>query len=102
VSPEAPFGAKGDDAVHYVYLIRSQTDLTRRYIGYTSDLKARLAAHNRGESVHTSKYIPWQLETYLAFDSKHTAIDFESYLKSGSGQAFANKRLWKTEKLEQQ
>jgi putative endonuclease len=34
------------------------------------------------------------LETYIAFETKHDALAFEKYLKSGSGQAFANKRLW--------
>jgi putative endonuclease len=57
-------------------------------------LKVRLAAHNRGESVHTAKFLPWPLETYIAFETKHDALAFEKYLKSGSGQAFANKRLW--------
>jgi putative endonuclease len=80
--------------VHYVYLIRSVTKQSERYIGSTSDLKVRLAAHNRGESVHTAKFLPWSLETYIAFETKHDALAFEKYLKSGSGQAFANKRLW--------
>jgi len=32
--------------------------------------------------------------TYLAFSEKSKALAFEQYLKSGSGHAFANKRLW--------
>lgn len=30
---------------------------------------------------------------YLAFDNKDKAIEFEEYLKSGSGRAFRDKRL---------
>jgi putative endonuclease len=30
----------------------------------------------------------------MAFSSEWQAAQFEKYLKSGSGQAFANKRLW--------
>jgi hypothetical protein len=32
--------------------------------------------------------------TYVGFTDDQRAIDFERYLKSGSGHAFANKRLW--------
>jgi putative endonuclease len=46
-------------------------------------------------SLHTEKDRPWSLETYLAFSDKHQALEFERYLKSHSGQAFASKRLWR-------
>jgi predicted GIY-YIG superfamily endonuclease len=52
-----------------------------------------LAAHNAGQSPHTSKFKPWHLVTYIAFSDEAKAVAFERYLKSGSGQAFANKRL---------
>jgi predicted GIY-YIG superfamily endonuclease len=80
--------------VHYVYLIKSISHPDQRYIGSTSDLKGRLKAHNEGRSPHTSKYKPWKLVAYIAFSGKSKAADFEQYLKSGSGHAFANKRLW--------
>jgi predicted GIY-YIG superfamily endonuclease len=44
--------------------------------------------------LHTSKYKPWELITYLAFSDESKAVEFEQYLKSGSGHAFASKRLW--------
>jgi predicted GIY-YIG superfamily endonuclease len=80
--------------LHYVYLILSISHPNQRYIGITSDLKGRLKAHNEGRSPHTSKYKPWILVTYLAFSEESKAVEFEGYLKSGSGHAFANKRLW--------
>ena len=80
--------------MEYVYLIQSISIPTQRYIGLTSDLKNRLKAHNEGRSTHTSKYRPWKLVTYLAFSDKKKALEFERYLKSGSGRAFAEKRLW--------
>jgi predicted GIY-YIG superfamily endonuclease len=64
------------------------------YVGYTSDLKARLKSHNQGKSKHTGKYSPWELITYVAFSEQSKALAFEKYLKSHSGKAFANKRLW--------
>ena len=76
----------------YVYILES-LDSAHFYIGITSDLKARLAKHNAGEVPHTSKYRPWRLKTYVAFSDEARAIAFEKYLKSGSGRAFAKKRL---------
>ena len=80
--------------MYYVYLLRSIPHPDQNYIGYTKDLKSRLQSHNHGQSPHTAKYKPWELITYLAFKEKSTALAFEKYLKSHSGKAFANKRLW--------
>lgn len=75
----------------YVYILEG-VETERFYVGVTSDLRARIAKHNAGE-VHTSKYRPWKIKTYVAFSNSERAIDFEKYLKSGSGRAFAKKRL---------
>jgi predicted GIY-YIG superfamily endonuclease len=80
--------------VRYVYLLQSETFSEQRYVGITSDLKQRLAKHSAGKSPHTSKYMPWRLVTYIAFSDLGKARTFERYLKSGSGHAFARKRLW--------
>jgi len=80
--------------MHYVYLIESIEDTNRRYAGYTKDLEQRLADHNTGKNVSTAKYRPWRIQTYLAFSTKARALAFEKYLKTGSGHAFSNKRLW--------
>ena len=79
----------------YVYLIKSISNPDQRYIGMTDNLQQRLKNHNSGRSLHTSKYKPWTLINYVAFSSKNVAADFEQYLKSGSGQAFANRHFWK-------
>jgi predicted GIY-YIG superfamily endonuclease len=80
--------------MRYVYLLQSETDVGQRYVGVKLDLRQRLAEHNSGKSPHTSKYIPWKLVTYIAFSDERKAEAFEHYLKSGSGHAFARKRLW--------
>lgn len=80
--------------MYYVYLIQSITNPNQRYVGFTEDLKSRLKAHNAGESKHTSKFCPWELAGYHAFKDKRKAQEFEFYLKTGSGKAFANKRFW--------
>jgi putative endonuclease len=80
--------------VWYVYLIESVSTVDQRYVGMTADLRRRLAEHNSGKSPHTSKFAPWRIVTYLAFSDERKAAVFERYIKSGSGHAFANKRLW--------
>ena len=78
----------------YVYILQGIAEPDRRYVGIADDLKSRLADHNAGRSPHTSKYRPWRIQTYLAFDDPERAVSFERYLKSHSGRAFAKKRLW--------
>ena len=79
----------------YVYIIRSVAIPAQEYTGMTADLKQRLTDHNAGKSTHTSKYKPWELLCYFAFPDKLVALDFEKYLKSHSGRAFAKKRFIK-------
>ena len=78
----------------YVYLIESEASEGERYVGLTSDLKQRIAEHNAGKSPYTSKFKPWRIVTYVAFSDPAKAVSLERYLKSGSGHAFASKRLW--------
>ena len=63
------------------------------YIGSAADLQARLAKHNAGEVPHTSKFKPWKIEAYFAFETKEKAVAFEAYLKTGSGHAFAKRHF---------
>ncbi len=86
--------AKAVETVKYVYLVKSESHSDQLYVGVTSDLKKRLGAHNAGGSTHTSKFKPWKLVAYVAFSDDAKAVAFERYLKTGSGRAFAKKRLW--------
>jgi len=85
--------------MHYTYLLQSLPNPAERYTGMTSELKARLSKHNEGGVPHTAKSKPWAVVTYLAFQTRQQAAEFERYLKSGSGRAFANKHLWHKEDL---
>jgi putative endonuclease len=76
-----------------VYVIRSRKDPGRHYVGLTSDLPARLASHNAGESPHTRTLIPWALVVSVQFASEDAALRFERFLKSGSGRAFAKRHF---------
>jgi putative endonuclease len=61
--------------------------------GHALDLKVRLAEHNQGKCPHTSKYKPWRIKFYAAFETLELAQAFERYLKSGSGHAFAKRHF---------
>ena len=78
---------------YYVYLLVDVATETHRYTGVTEDLTARLTKHNAGEVPHTSKFKPWKVESYFAFETKEKAAAFEAYLKTGSGHAFAKRHF---------
>ena len=77
----------------YTYILRSLSNPEQRYIGSTSDLRSRLAKHNKGDVPHTAKFHPWKVEAYFAFETQEKAAAFEQYLKSGSGHAFAKRHF---------
>jgi predicted GIY-YIG superfamily endonuclease len=77
--------------VWYVYFLKlSNGDF---YVGSTDDLRRRFGAHSRGEVQSTKAYLPVVLKTYVAVTDKVHARQLEVYFKSGSGKAFAKKRL---------
>ena len=76
-----------------VYVIQSETDATRYYTGLTSNVAARLAAHNAGRCTHTASGRPWKVVVIVKFLDEARAVRFERYLKSGSGVAFAKRHL---------
>jgi predicted GIY-YIG superfamily endonuclease len=79
--------------VKYVYVLQSTLGAEHFYVGLTDDPDARLAHHNAGRVPHTSKFRPWEFKNIIGFHDAEKAIAFEKYLKSGSGRAFAKKRL---------
>ena len=76
-----------------VYLLESLSDPARHYTGLTSDLSARLAAHNEDHCAKTVDNRPWRVLVSIEFASQHGAALFERYLKSGSGRVFAKRHF---------
>ena len=77
----------------YVYILQSEAEPQRFYTGLTNDLRTRLKTHNSGRIVHTAKWKPWRLKTYIALSDRTRAARFERYLKSASGRAFVKRHL---------
>jgi predicted GIY-YIG superfamily endonuclease len=82
--------------MYYVYFLKS-VNHDFYYIGHTNDLKIRLAHHNSGKSQSTKHYAPFELISYLAVKTRKHASDLEKYFKTGSGIAFARKRILRYE-----
>lgn len=79
--------------MYYTYVLRSLAAPAQLYVGFTADLRERLRAHNEGGCPHTSKFLPWRIAFYAAFEEEQSARDFEHYLKTHSGRLFLRKRL---------
>jgi putative endonuclease len=78
----------------FVYILRSESDSNRRYIGIANDVDARLEWHNTGPCGYTTAHRPWSIAVSIEFPTEQQAIEFERYLKSGSGRAFAKTTFW--------
>lgn len=77
----------------FVYILRSDVDPERHYVGVTGDVDNRLEWHNHGPYGHTADHRPWSLLVIIEFPTQHGALRFEKYLKSGSGRAFTKRHF---------
>jgi putative endonuclease len=79
--------------MYYTYVLYSK-EYNKIYIGFTSDLEARLHQHNhplnRG---WTSKYRPWELLYHETQNTKKEAMIREKQLKSARGRLFIKSTL---------
>jgi predicted GIY-YIG superfamily endonuclease len=75
----------------YVHVLQSKNAPRCFYTGITSDLRERLFAHNAGKCKYTAHKRPWRVIVTIRFADEEHALNFERYLKSGSGAAFARR-----------
>lgn len=79
-------------SMFWVYILES--DDKSWYIGFTSDLKRRLAEHISGNgSRTTSLKTDWVLIYCEGYKNKKDAEGREKFLKSGSGRKFIKKQI---------
>jgi putative endonuclease len=81
----------------FVYILRSESDRRRHYVGVASDVDERLTWHNGGPSGYTLNHRPWCVIVSMEFPDEGSAVRFEKYLKSGSGRAFTRRHLARAE-----
>jgi len=77
--------------VWYVYFLKLANEAI--YVGSTDDLRRRVNQHQNGYVISTKPYRPVLLKSYIAVETELHARQLERYFKSGSGKAFALKRL---------
>jgi len=77
--------------MYYVYILKLKDNSF--YVGYSDNVRERVSEHKRGIVKTTKNLLPLSLVFYAAFLTKKKALNFERYLKKGSGFAFRNKRL---------
>ena len=53
-----------------VYILRSEQHPRRYYTGLTSNLSARLDAHNSGQCSHTASGRPWIVDVVVEFSGR--------------------------------
>jgi predicted GIY-YIG superfamily endonuclease len=74
-----------------VYILKCSDETY--YVGCTNEINDRLSRHEKGDIKYTSSRLPIKVVHQSVFFDKYKAYEFEKYLKSGSGRAFAIKRL---------
>jgi putative endonuclease len=69
----------------YTYVLLSLKD-NKFYIGFTENLRKRLAEHNDGKSFATKCRRPFELIFYEAYRNKYDALRREKYFKTSKGK----------------
>ncbi|MEK7142976.1 MAG: GIY-YIG nuclease family protein [Patescibacteria group bacterium] len=70
---------------YYVYVLQSLKD-NSLYVGYTTNLKQRIASHKKGENFSTRYKLPIKLIFYEAYLEKSDAKRRELYFKTTKGK----------------
>ena len=76
----------------FVYILRSLKN-GKLYIGYTSDVRARVQRHNNGQETFTKRYLPWELIYHESYFSKSEALKREKYLKNLKNPKYILERI---------
>lgn len=70
---------------YYVYVLRNKQK-NFLYVGYSENLRGRVAEHNKGKAKSTKRYRPLKLVHYEAYANMQDAKRREEYLKTTKGR----------------
>jgi putative endonuclease len=65
----------------FAYILQSRIN-DSFYKGSTNDLLRRVAEHNDGKEISTSRYLPWDLVWYASKSNRSEALALEMKLKN--------------------
>jgi putative endonuclease len=67
---------------HYVYMLKTLDGYANKtYVGYTTDIIARLSKHNSSKGAKSTRGYKWKIIFKKRFLSKTKAMSYEYYLK---------------------
>ena len=75
----------------YVYVLKN--NLSKWYIGSTTEIRKRILQHNTGSNKSTKYGRPWKIVYCEISLNKLDARAREKYLKSGMGRRYIKNRL---------
>ena len=86
--------------MHYVYFLESSNG--NIYVGFSSNLKQRIKAHNDAKVPATAGFLPAKLKSYVAVETKEKAMALEKYFKTVSNclplekcrQRLGSRNIW--------
>ena len=81
--------------MYHVYILLSLKD-HKFYIGFSEDIKKRLADHNAGRNTSSKPRRPFELLYYEAHLSKEDALRREAYFKTTKGKSTLKQMLRQT------
>lgn len=77
----------------FVYVLRSDANPARHYVGITSNVDQRLEWHNHGPCGHTVNHRPWSVAVAIEFPDEQSAIRFRKRSEPCLPQAREKARL---------
>ena len=68
--------------MYFVYILQSEVDPLKLYIGQTNNISDRLKRHNAGQVFSTKSLKPWRLAWSTLKSCRSDALKLEKYLKT--------------------
>ena len=77
----------------YTYVLYSKS-FNKIYIGFTSNIKGRITAHNHPSNKGwTKSFMPWEILFYETFNTKTEATNREKELKTSQGRNYIRSKI---------
>ncbi|MBU0457970.1 GIY-YIG nuclease family protein [Patescibacteria group bacterium] len=85
--------------MYFVYVLQSEQN-HQLYVGYTTNLKQRLATHNKGSVTSTKSRRPWKMIFAEIYTHQKDALRREKYFKTTPGKGAIKHMLRETLKID--
>lgn len=76
-----------------MYVLKSEKEEGKHYVGMTSNMERRLKEHNAGRSKFIAGFIPWKIGYSELLTTRSEAREREKYLRSAAARRFIKQYL---------